>query len=130
MIDAYQKQLALMDIGYEEEYLETLTNSQLTTLWLEEIAVRDMIDAIREKGESDNENYRFYISGLEGVCNVLGHTDIIAALACRNQAGDDVLAIHLTVADDSSSIFVEIYDLFPEVIDIIYDQIMGEDVEQ
>lgn len=124
-MDNYEKQKMLADSGYDEEYLETLQGSQLSRLFYDDIGEQDMIDTVKERGEDDGDSHRIWLSGLNGACNINGHTDIMSAVACKNTAGEDCLSIQVNTPDDKSTLFCSIDDFTPDVADKIYYQITG-----
>ena len=126
MIDNYQKEVMLRNEGYDQSYLDTLQGSQLSHLFYEEMGEQDMIDTVKEKGENEGDcGHRIWLSNLDNMCNINGHTDIMSAVACKNTAGEDCISIQVNTPDDRSTIFVDIYELPYKVADLIYDQIIN-----
>ncbi len=125
MIDAYQKETELRNNGHDEFWLASLQNSQLSRVWYEEIGEQNMLDTIKDRGEDEGETHRIWLSDLNGMCNINGHTDIMSAVACRNTAGAECVSIQVNSPDDNSTIWADIYDFTPEVADLIYDQIIN-----
>ena len=121
MIDNYQKEAELLSLGHDEFYLATLQGSQLSRMWYEEIGVDNMKDAVREKGEADDDVKRIWLSDLNGVCNIDGHTDIM----CAHLGVDGALTFQVNSPDDKSTIFVDIDDFNYSVADLIYDQVIN-----
>lgn len=124
MIDNYQKEIELRDTGHDEFYLATLSGSALSRLWYEEIGEENMIFACEEFGEDEGDSHRIWLSGLDGVCNFDGHTDVMSAVACFNTAGEKCISIQVNTPDDDSTIWVGIYDFHYSIADLIYDQII------
>ena len=124
MIDNYQKEIMLRNAGYDQSYLDTLQGSQVSRLFYDEIGEQDMIDTIKDKGEDEGDSHRVWLSDLNGVCNLDGHTDIMSAVACKNTAGEDCLSIQVNTPDDNSTTFCSIDELNYDVVDKIYDQII------
>ena len=124
-MDNYEKQKMLVDSGYDEEYLETLQGSQLSHLFYDDIGEQDMIDTVKERGEDEGDSRRIWLSGLNGACNINGHTDIMSAVACKNTAGEDCLSIQVNTPDDKRTIFACLDDFDYSVVDKIYEQIMN-----
>ena len=125
MIDNYQKEVMLRNAGYDQSYLDTLQGSQLSHLFYEEMGEQDMIDTVKDKGEDEGGSHRIWLSDLNGVCNLDGHTDIMSAVACKNTAGEDCLSIQVNTPNDYSTTFCSIDELNYDVVDKIYNQIMN-----
>lgn len=125
MIDAYQKEIELRNSGHDEFWLATLSGSRLSRVWYEEIGEQNMIDAIKQNGEDEGDSHRIWLSDLNGMCNMNGHTDIMSAVACRNTAGAMCVSIQVNSPDDNSTIWADIFDFTPEVADLIYDQVIN-----
>lgn len=125
MIDNYQKEVMLRNAGYDQSYLDTLQGSQLSHLFYDEMGEQDMIDTVKDKGEDEGGSHRIWLSDLNGVCNLDGHTDIMSAVACKNTAGKDCLSIQVNTPNDYSTTFCSIDELNYDVVDKIYDQIMN-----
>jgi hypothetical protein len=124
MIDAYFKQEQLLQAGHDEFWLATKSESFISRLWYEEFGEPNMIDTIKRFGEDEGDcGHRIWLSDLNNMCNINGHTDIMSAVACKNTAGEDCVSIQVNTPDDKSTIFVSIYDFNYEVADVIYEQI-------
>lgn len=67
----------------------------------------ELIQIVREKGEQDGNIYRIWLSGLNGVCNIFGHTDIM----CAHLGEDGKLTFQVNSPNDSSSVFVYLEEL-------------------
>lgn len=125
-MDNYEKQKALVDSGYDEEYLETLQGSQLSHLFYSDIGELEMIEAVKERGEDEGDTHRIWLSDLNGACNIdCKYTDIMSAVACKNTSGEDCLSIQVNSLDDNSTTFCSIDDFDADVVDKIYEQIMN-----
>ena len=124
MIDNYKKDFELRQIGHDEFWLATLQGSALSALWFEEIGEQQMIDAVKATGEDEGDSHRIWLSDLDGMCNINGHTDIMSVVACKDTAGNDTISIQVNTPDDKSTLFVSIYDFTYEVADLIYDQVI------
>lgn len=124
-MDNYQKEVMLLNAGYDQSYLDTLQGSQLSHLFYEEMGEQDMIDTVKDKGEDEGGSHRIWLSDLNGVCNLDGHTDIMSAVVCKNTAGEDCLSIQVNTPNDYSTTFCSIDELNYDVVDKIYDQIMN-----
>ena len=125
MIDAYQKETELLNAGHDMFWLDTLFPSQISRIWYEEIGEQNMLDTIKDRGEDEGETHRIWLSDLNGMCNINGHTDIMSAVACRNTAGAECVSIQVNTPDDNSTIWADIFDFTQEVADLIYDQIIN-----
>ena len=126
MITNYDKQIALQNIGYDAEYLDSLSGGALTRLWLDEIAKADIIHWVKEKGEYDGVAHTLFLDGFNGACNITGrggnYTDILSLFACKTNDGvTDGLSVLVATANDSDQIFVDLTDFNADVIDRIYD---------
>ena len=76
----------------------------------------DIAKIVREKGEQDGNVYRIWLSDLNGVCNISGHTDVM----CAHLGEDGILTFQLNTPDDQSSIFVYLEELpFAVAVEII-----------
>lgn len=69
--------------------------------------VPELIQLVREKGEQDGNVYRIWLSDLNGVCDIAGHTDIM----CAHLGEDGNLTFQVNTPDDQSSIFVYLEEL-------------------
>ncbi len=125
MIDDYQKETELRNAGHDEFWLDTLTPSKISRLWFEEIGEQNMFDTIKEKGEDEGETHRIWLSDLNGMCNMNGHTDIMSAVACKRLDGTNCVSIQVNSPDDSSTVWADIYEFDHQVADLIYDQIIN-----
>ena len=125
MIDNAKKEYDLIDSGHDEFWLATLSGSKLSNIWYEEIGEQNMINVVKERGEDEGDSHRIWLSDLNNMCNINGHTDIMSVVACKNTAGKDCLSIQVNSPDDKSTIFVDIYDFNYEVADLIYDQVVN-----
>ena len=74
---------------------------------------------VREKGEKDGNVYRIWFSGLNGVCDIAGHTDIL----CAHLGEDGVLTFQVNTPDDKSTLFVRLEELPYPVADRVIAQI-------
>ena len=71
---------------------------------------------VREKGEQDGNVYRIWLGGLNGVCDMAGHTDIM----CAHLGEDGMLTFQINTPDDKSTIFVYLEELpYPAAIKAI-----------
>ena len=76
----------------------------------------DIVQIVREKGEQDGDVYRIWLSDLNGVCDIAGHTDIM----CAHLGEDGILTFQVNTPDDKSSIFVYLEELpIPVALDVI-----------
>jgi DNA-dependent RNA polymerase auxiliary subunit epsilon len=130
MITNYDKQIALQNIGYDVEYLETLSGSALTRLWLDEIAKADLIHWVKEKGEYDGVCHVLWLDNtFYGACNIAAYktslTDILALYAGEDMTGADSLSVLAASEDDTAQLFVDITDFNADVIDRIYDFVIN-----
>lgn len=76
----------------------------------------EIAQIVREKGEQDGNVYRIWLSNLNGVCDIAGHTDIM----CAHLGEDGILTFQVNTPDDKSSIFVYLEELpFPVALDVI-----------
>ena len=76
----------------------------------------EIAQTVREKGERDGDVYRIWLSDLNGVCDIAGHTDIM----CAHLGEDDILTFQVNTPDDKSSIFVYLEELpFPVALEVI-----------
>ena len=76
---------------------------------------------VREKGELDGNIRRIWLGGLDGVCNLSGHTDIM----CAHLGEDGILTFQVNTPDDNSTIFVYLEELpYPAARKVI-NQISG-----
>ena len=124
-IDNTRKEYDLISMGYDEFYLSTQSASQLSDIWYNEIGEQNMIEQVKEFGESEGESHRIWLSDLNGKCLINDHTDIMSVVACKNTDGKDCLSIQVNSPDDKSTIWVEILDFTYDVADQIYDQVMN-----
>lgn len=76
----------------------------------------DVAKIVRGKGEQDGNVYRIWLSDLNGVCNIAGHTDIM----CAHLGEDGILTFQVNTPDDKSTIFVYLEELpFAVAVEII-----------
>ena len=126
MIDNYQKEVMLLNAGYDQSYLDSLQGSKLSHLFYDEIGEPEMIDTVKAKGEDEGGSHRIWLDNLNGVCNIDSkYTDIMSAVACKNTAGEDCLSIQVNTPDDNSTTFCGIDEFNYDVVDKIYDQIVN-----
>lgn len=83
-------------------------------------AISDVSDEIakivRENGEQDGNVYRIWLSDLNGVCDISGHTDVM----CAHLGEDGILTFQVNTPDDQSSVFVYLEELpFAVAVEII-----------
>ena len=67
----------------------------------------EIAQIVREKGEKDGDVYRIWLSDLNGVCDIAGHTDIM----CAHLGEDGILTFQVNTPDDNSTIFVRLEEL-------------------
>lgn len=120
MIDNYQKEIDLLNIGYDSYDTNRMSASALSRVWYDEIGEGNMIFALQENGDVDGNNRRIYLSNLNGVCNIDGHTDVM----CAHLGEDRKLTIQVNTPDDKSTIFADIDEFNHDVADQIYDQVV------
>ena len=126
MIDAYQKQIELQNIGHDEFWLDTLTQSKLSRLWYEEIGEQNMLDAINEHGEDEGDcGHRIWLHDLDNMCLIDGCTDIMSVVASKRTDGTPCVSIQVNSPDDKKTVWADIDEFTPEVADLIYDQVMN-----
>ena len=126
MITNYEKQIALQNAGYDADYLESLSGSKLTGLWLDEIAKQDLIFWVKQKGEDDGVCHILsFDKSFNNACNIISGkdrlTDILSLYVSKNLEGGDSLSVLVSTPDDTMSLFVDITDFNCDVIDRIYD---------
>jgi len=68
---------------------------------------KELTKIVREKGEKDGNVYRIWLSDLNGVCDITGHTDIM----CAHLGEDGILTFQVNTPDDKSTIFVYLEEL-------------------
>lgn len=91
-----RKAKALRDRIHDEEPKKSLSGMD------EEIA-----KIVRKKGEKDGNVYRIWFSGLNGTCDIAGHTDIL----CAHLEEDGILTFQVNTPDDNSTLFVLLEEL-------------------
>lgn len=82
-----------------------------------ENTIRDLVIA---KGEEEftEGTYRFWLSNLNGVCDIAGHTDVLSVLATK-----DWVNAQVNTPDDESTIFVNLDELPYRVVKEILNQV-------
>jgi hypothetical protein len=91
-----RKANALRDRIHDEELKKSLSGVD-----------EEIIKVVREKGEKDGNVYRIWFSGLNGVCNIGGYTDIL----CAHLGEDGILTFQVNTPNDCSTIFVRLEEL-------------------
>ena len=114
----YKKQ-CLLEAKHDEFWVATLSEKALSDAWYEEFGVPRMIEALKTEGEKDGNIYRIWLSDLNGVCNIGGHTDVM----CAHLGEDGILTIQVNSPDDKSTTFERIYAFPIEVADKIAEQV-------
>ena len=104
----------LAEMKKANELRERIHNEQL------KIAIsgmaKDVAKIVREKGEQDGNVYRIWLFGLNGVCDIAGHTDIM----CAHLGEDGILTFQVNTPDDQSTIFVHLEELpFVVAVEVI-----------
>lgn len=66
-----------------------------------------MSEIVCEKGERDGDIFRVWLSDLNGLCDISGHTDIV----CAHLGEDGKLTFQINTPVDNSSIFVYLEEL-------------------
>lgn len=100
---------AMMDCLSEMKKARTLRNrlhDEQVKSDLTDIA-NELTEIVREKGEQDGNIYRIWLSDLNGVCDIAGHTDIM----CAHLGEDGILTFQVNTPDDKSTIFVCLEEL-------------------
>ena len=77
-------------------------------------------DLVKKYGEQDGDIYRIWLGGLNGVCNIAGHTDIM----CAHLGEDGILTFQVNTPDDASTIFVYLEELPAEAIKMVVTQML------
>lgn len=85
----------------------------------------EMLKSVQEKGEDEGDcGHRIWLGHLNGKCDINGHTDIMSVVSCKTLLGSDSLSFQVNTQDDKSTIFVDIYEFEPDVVEAIYSQVM------
>lgn len=109
---------AMMDCLEEMKRANALRDRIHNEQWKNAISgmTDDVAKIVREKGERDGNVYRIWLSDLNGVCDISGHTDIM----CAHLGEDGILTFQVNSPDDQSSIFVYLEELpFVVAVEII-----------
>lgn len=88
-----------------------------------------LIERIKQYGEKeyeDEEFYRIWLNGLNGVCNINGHTDILSAVACKDLDGNDTLSIQVNTPDDKSTLFVGLEELPEPAVKLVVGEMLNQ----
>lgn len=73
---------------------------------------RELLNIVKNHGEQEqDDDYRLWLDGLNGVCDINGHTDILSALATHYLDGSECLVFQLNTPDDKSTMWVELNEL-------------------
>ena len=121
---------AYKSIGNEEAMMDCLEEMKRANALREQIRMEQLKYAIsdvsgeiaktvRENGEQDGNVYRIWLSDLNGVCDISGHTDVM----CAHLGEDGILTFQVNTPDDQSAIFVYLEELPIAVVIEIIDKI-------
>lgn len=86
----------------------------------------EMLSTVQQFGEDEGDcGHRIWLSDLDGQCNINSHTDIMSVVACKTLLGNDSLSFQVNTPDDKSTMFVDLYEFEPDVVEAIYSQVMS-----
>lgn len=75
------------------------------------------------RGEKEETGYRFWLSNLDGVCDIDGHTDVLSVLTCSRTDGSSGVSVQVNNPGDTSTIFVDLDELPYKVVKEIVNQV-------
>lgn len=75
------------------------------------------------RGEKEETGYRFWLSDLNGVCDINGHTDVLSVLTSTRTDGSSSVVAQVNTPDDDSTIFVDLDELPYKVVKEILNQV-------